>query len=138
MRLPELDPRHPFDPARFPFFYAWVIVACATLGMIASIPGQTMGVRVFTDIFIEERGLTRLQLAGSYLIGTVLSGLLLPYGGRLFDRVGTRWFCISVFGVFGFVLFFMAGVDSAIIAGSVVSLILALAALRANNLQRDL
>ena len=126
MRLPKLDPRRPFDPARFPLFYGWVIVACATLGMIASIPGQTMGVSVFTDIFIEEMGLSRLQLAGSYLIGTVLSGFLLPYGGRLFDRVGARWFCLLAFVVFGFVLFFLASVDwvygaaSLLLGGSVL------------------
>ena len=39
----------PFAPAGSPIFYGWVIVIVATIGKIASIPGQTIGVGVFTD-----------------------------------------------------------------------------------------
>ena len=82
----HLDPNRPFAPARVPIFYGWVIVAVATLGVVMSIPGQTMGVSVFTDHLIEATGLTRLELSNAYLVGTVISGLLLPRGGRLLDR----------------------------------------------------
>ena len=34
--------------------YGWVIVFAATIGTIASIPGQTMGFTVFTDVLMEE------------------------------------------------------------------------------------
>lgn len=84
------SPQRPFDPARLPFFYGWVIVAVSTLGVIMSIPGQTMGVSVFTDWLITETGLTRLGLANAYLAGTLTSGLLLPFGGTLLDRWGAR------------------------------------------------
>ena len=46
-------PDYPFSPARLPFFYGWVVVVATTLGLIASIPGQTMGFSVFADILIE-------------------------------------------------------------------------------------
>ena len=49
-----------------------------------------MGVSVFTDHLLEATGLSRLGLANAYLVGTVLSGLLLPFGGTLFDRWGAR------------------------------------------------
>ncbi|NOY90789.1 MAG: MFS transporter [Deltaproteobacteria bacterium] len=55
-----------------------------------SIPGQTMGVSVFTDALIEHTGLSRLGLANAYLAGTLTSGLLLPFGGTLLDRWGAR------------------------------------------------
>ena len=83
-------PKFPFDPARFPFFYGWWILGVATLGVVASIPGQTVGVSVFNDSLIEATGLSRLSVANAYLGGTVVSGLLLPWGGTLLDRLGAR------------------------------------------------
>ena len=80
----------PFDPRRSPFYYGWVIVIAGTIGAIASVPGQTAGVSVFTDDLISTTGLTRLQIAISYLIGTGTSGLLLGAGGRAIDRYGSR------------------------------------------------
>jgi len=80
----------PFDPRRLPFYYGWVVVVAGTIGAIASVPGQTAGVSVFTDDLISTTGLTRLQLAVAYLVGTGTSGMLLGAGGRAIDRHGSR------------------------------------------------
>ena len=80
----------PFAPSRFPIFYGWVIVAISTLAIIFSIPGQTMGFSVFTDVMMSQLDLSRVQLSTAYCIGTMLSGFTLPYLGRLFDRFGGR------------------------------------------------
>lgn len=80
----------PFSPAKFPFFYGWVIVFAATVGVICSLPGQTVGVGVFTDKLIDALGLSRTQLSLAYMIGTVTSSFLLPFAGSLTDRFGTR------------------------------------------------
>ena len=80
----------PFAPRKFPFFYGWVVVAAATIGIIASIPGQTMSVGVFTDYLLPALGLTREQLSRTYMFGTIASGILLPLAGRMLDRIGTR------------------------------------------------
>lgn len=82
--------RWPFDPRRVPFYYGWVVLVAGTLGAVASVPGQTAGVSVFTDDLTANTGLTRLQLAVAYLIGTGSSGALLGYGGRAIDRFGSR------------------------------------------------
>ena len=82
--------RWPFDPARTGFYYGWVILVVGTIGMVASVPGQTAGVSVFTDHLTDSTGLSRLQLAIAYLIGTGSSGFLLPRGGRAIDRYGSR------------------------------------------------
>lgn len=82
--------RRPFDPRRVPFYYGWVVLVAGTIGVVASVPGQTAGVSVFTDDLTGATGLTRLQLAIAYLIGTGSSGLLLGYGGRMIDRYGSR------------------------------------------------
>jgi len=80
----------PFDPRRVPFYYGWVVLVVGTVGMLASVPGQTAGVSVFTEHLSSATGLTRLQLATAYLIGTTSSGLLLPFGGRWIDLFGSR------------------------------------------------
>lgn len=87
MRLP---PNFPIAPAKVPFFYGWIIVVVATLGIIASMPGQTMGVSVFTPKLEAAMRLSRTQLSLAYAIGTITSGLLLTKGGRLVDRFGVR------------------------------------------------
>lgn len=83
-------PDFPFSPKRLPFFYGWIIAVVTTIGTLASIPGQTAGVSVFTDHLIEATALSRTQLSSAYLVGTLTSGLLLPFGGRFLDRVGAR------------------------------------------------
>ena len=55
-----------------------------------SVPGQTMGMAVFTDPFIDAFGLTRTELSLAYLFGTVSSSFFLTTAGRWFDRFGGR------------------------------------------------
>lgn len=78
------------DPARFPFFYGWVVLGAGTLGILMSAPGQTVGVSVFTDPLIAALGLGRSALSLGYLVGTLASALLLSFAGRLYDRYGAR------------------------------------------------
>ena len=82
--------RWPFDPGRVGFYYGWVILVVGTLGVVASVPGQTAGVSVFTDDLTATTGLTRLQLSIAYLLGTGTSGIVLVRAGRAIDRFGSR------------------------------------------------
>ena len=100
--------RSPFAPSRFPFFYGWVIVFAATIGSIFSIPGQTMGFSVFTDVLIDELGLSRVQLSLAYCLGTVASGLTLPWLGRVLDLWGERRMAVASVAATGLVLFYLA------------------------------
>ena len=100
--------RSPFAPSRFPFFYGWVIVFAATIGSIFSIPGQTMGFSVFTDVLIDELGLSRVQLSLAYCLGTVASGLTLPWLGRVLDLWGERRMAVASVVATGLVLFYLA------------------------------
>ncbi len=83
-------PDRPFAPAKFPFFYGWVVLVVGSIGVFASIPGQTLGVSVFTDFLIADLGIARTPLSFAYLIGTLASAFLLPSAGRLLDRMGAR------------------------------------------------
>ena len=102
------DARVPFSPAACPFFYGWVIVFAATLGALFSIPGQTMGFSVFTEVLMEKLGLTRLQLSFAYCVGTVASGLTLPRLGRALDSMGERRMGVVAAAALGLILFYLA------------------------------
>ncbi len=78
----KISPQWPFNPRNSPVFYGWVIWAFSTIGFLCSIPGQTMGMAVFTDAFIEGLGLSRTQLSMAYLVGTIGSSIFLTAAGR--------------------------------------------------------
>ncbi|MBC6998086.1 MFS transporter [Cytophaga sp. FL35] len=79
------------DPAKSPFFYGYVILIVGTFGIYCSIPGQTIGVSVFTDPVKEALGLTRNQFSNAYMIGTICSSLVIGRAGKWFDVYGARY-----------------------------------------------
>lgn len=105
------QPDVPFAPKRVPFFYGWVIVAVSTIGVVMSIPGQTMGVSVFTDSLLESTGLSRFTVSNTYLAGTILSGLTLPWAGTLLDRLGARATGLFAAIGLGLTLLYLSSVD---------------------------
>ena len=85
-----LSANWPFQPSKTPFFYGWIILLFSTLGILVSIPGQTIGLAVFTDSFIDALDLSRTQLSLAYFFGTFGSSLFLTKAGRWFDLFGGR------------------------------------------------
>lgn len=79
-----------FSVSRLPFYYGWVILIIGSLGILASVPGQTMGVSVFTDHLMDALGISRVGISSAYMAGTLASSLLIPFAGILFDRWGAR------------------------------------------------
>ncbi len=77
-----------------------------------SLPGQTLGVSVFTDSLIEVLGLSRSLLSIAYLIGTIASASTLSYAGRLYDRFGSRVMAAASAVGLGVVLVLMTRVDA--------------------------
>lgn len=104
-------PDWPFEPKKWPIFYGWVVAGCTTLGLIFSVPGQTMGVSVFADRFIAAAGISRTQLSDAYMFGTLLSGFLVSFCGGWFDRMGARAFYTLSVIVFGFAVMGMSQID---------------------------
>ena len=102
----------PFNPNKVPFFYGWVVWGFSTLGILFSIPGQTMGLAVFTDSFIEVLGLTRTELSLAYLVGTVGSSLFLARAGRWYDLFGGRTMITISSLVLSLMIVYISFVDS--------------------------
>lgn len=79
------------NPNKSPIYYGYVVLIIGTIGVFASIPGQTVGVSVFTDPLKDALGLTRNQFSNAYMIGTLLSSFFVSRSGVLFDRFGARY-----------------------------------------------
>lgn len=107
----RLFPRWPFDVQKTPFFYGWVIWLFSTLGFLMSVPGQTMGMAVFTDPFMAAFDLSRTQLSFAYLCGTIGSAFFLTRAGRLYDRIGARLMVVGASVVLGLLITFISTID---------------------------
>ncbi len=83
-----------------PVYYGWIVLVISTLGMAATLPGQTAGVSLFIDAFIEDLGLSRSVVSWFYTVATVLGSLALPLMGRLLDRWGPRRMAVAVIALF--------------------------------------
>ncbi len=83
-------------------------MVASTFGMLASIPGQTMGVGVFSEYLISNTGLNRIELSFAYMMGTILSSLILPFAGKLLDHIGARMMILATGIGLGAALIFFA------------------------------
>ena len=101
----------PFDPRKIPFFYGWIILIVATIGVLVSAPGQTMGVSTFTDYLIDAIGINRNQISTAYMIGTIASSFVLTWAGKQYDKYGARWTGMAAALLLAFVLVLLSQSD---------------------------
>jgi MFS family permease len=101
----------PFSPAKFPVYYGWIILFVAVIGMLMSVPGQTIGFSAFTEPLLRSLQIDRTHLSHAYLIGTLVNGLFIARVGRLYDRYGARILGIFAGLIFGVVLLFLSHID---------------------------
>ena len=101
----------PFPVSKFPFFYGWVILAAGTIGILMSIPGQTMGVSVFTESLLSDLQINRNNLSLAYLVGTLGSGLIITRAGKLYDKHGARVMAFIAGVMLGVMLVYLTRID---------------------------
>ncbi|MFV1963152.1 MAG: MFS transporter, partial [Acidimicrobiia bacterium] len=92
-------------------FFGWRMVGLAAITGAMTGPGQTIGVSVFIDRFIDDLGIGRSQVSTAYLIGTLGAALALPVIGNRIDRIGVRRAMTIIAIAFGVSLVGMAGVN---------------------------
>ena len=78
------------DGRRSPLRDGRNILVFAILAAALTGPGQTIGVSVFIDHFIDDLDISREQVSAAYLVGTLTASLFLPSVGRFIDRYGVR------------------------------------------------
>ncbi len=83
--------------ARVPFFYGWVILACACCAGLARQGGAVATLSVFIAPMTTEFGWSRTAMSGAVSLGGVLAAILAPFIGRLLDKEGPRRvLCIAI------------------------------------------
>lgn len=71
----------------FPFFYGWVIVIAAFIG-IALTAGISNTQGVFFKPLLEDFGWTRATVAGAFALASIIAAMISPLIGQLADKVG--------------------------------------------------
>jgi len=95
----KIPPNFPFPTKKIRPFYGWIIVVGGVIGIVTSMPGQTVGVSAFTEHLLKAFNVTRNQFSISYMIGTVLSSFFLTKAGKMYDKFGVR--PIAIIASFG-------------------------------------
>lgn len=95
----------------------WHLVVVTALALALTGPGQTIGISAFVDPMSEALDLTRNQVSGAYMFGTLAGALAMPFAGRAIDRLGVRLMMALVGGAFGLVTAAMAGVAGLLTLG---------------------
>ncbi|MDA3852574.1 MAG: MFS transporter, partial [Spirochaetaceae bacterium] len=90
-----------------------MVLFLSAFGILMSIPGQTMGVSVFTDYLMDALNMNRMNLSLAYMIGTILSSMMLSRAGKFYDRFGVRITLFLSGILMGAVLIFLSQVDRA-------------------------
>ena len=66
------------------------MVPVAVMGFVCTVPGQSVGVATFNEVWREDLSLSSSQLSGLYALGTIVAAIFLPLTGASMDRWGIR------------------------------------------------
>lgn len=72
------------------FFPGWLMLGFSAGAQFLSAPGQSYSVAAFKEPMRDGLAITETEYSMAYGVATLISGLSLPWTGRLLDRVGAR------------------------------------------------
>jgi OFA family oxalate/formate antiporter-like MFS transporter len=75
---------------RLPFFYGWIILACACCAAFARQGPAVATLSIFVEPMTSSFGWSRTALAGAVSLGGVLAAVVSPLIGPVLDRQGAR------------------------------------------------
>lgn len=78
------------DPNPPQFYPGWLMLGFSAAAQFMSAPGQSYSVSAFKKPIQESLGTTETTVSFAYGIATIISGLVLPWTGRIVDRFGAR------------------------------------------------
>jgi sugar phosphate permease len=76
--------------ARLPFFYGWVILACACCAAFARQGPAVATLSIFVAPMTSDFGWSRTELSGAVSLGGIMAALASPLIGPVLDRQGAR------------------------------------------------
>ncbi len=93
------------------FFYGWVVLAVAALGIFVSGAGQSHIFSVFIGPIGGDLDLSGASIASAYGFATLAAAMILPRIGRLVDRYGARRVLLGTTGLLGLSCIAFGAVD---------------------------
>lgn len=90
------------------------IIVFSSLAGAMTVFGQTAGISVFIDPFIEDLIIPRPVISTIYSVASLGAALTMPWVGRRVDLIGIRRSTLLVSGLFGAVVLALAGVSEVI------------------------
>ncbi len=93
-----------------PTYYGWRIVGFASITLMLTGPGQTIGMSVFVEELVVELDITRSRISFAYLIATLAGAFTLSWFGRSLDRFGIRTAMTGISIAFAIAIASLAGV----------------------------
>ena len=94
------------------FYYGWLVLGTASLGaFIATGVAQTV-LGAVQDLIAQDMGWQRATLAFAATAATWISGLTMPFVGKLVDRFGPRYIMFAAALVVASAFFALSGVQS--------------------------
>jgi MFS transporter, OFA family, oxalate/formate antiporter len=76
--------------ARLPFFYGWIILACACCAGFARQGPAVATLSIFVEPMTSEFGWSRAALSGAVSLGGIMAAVTSPLIGPVLDRQGAR------------------------------------------------
>lgn len=68
----------------------WPAIGVAALAMVATLPGRSQGIGLFTEPLLKDLGIDRVAYAGLHLWTTLAGSVFALVAGAAFDRWGSR------------------------------------------------
>lgn len=99
-------------PFRRTFYYGWITLAIAALGMVGTLPGRTQGLGLITEPLLRDLHVDRVQFAQINLVATLIGSLFCIGIGRLVDRFGSRLLLTLVSLALGLVVLGMSATSA--------------------------
>ena len=94
------------------FFYGWIIVGVANLGIFSSGPGQSHTFSVFVGPISRDLEMSTTSIASAYGLATLIAAFLLPHMGKLIDKYGSRLSLIIISIILGFSCIFFGAASN--------------------------
>src|SRR5205823_3519435 len=101
----------PSEPPSWTDSWRWIHVVVAAVAMVATLPGRTHGLGLFTEPLLRSLTLDRESYGFLNLWATLLGGLFCLPAGWLLDRFGTRRVLTAVTVALGSVVVAMSWVQ---------------------------
>ena len=116
-RLEPAVPEHATQTNSQPkkrLFPGWIMLGFSAAAQFMSAPGQSYSVSAFKKPMQDSLSISETNVSFAYAVATIVSGVVLPWTGRMVDRFGARVVLPIAAGLLGIACFFMSFVANVV------------------------